>query len=84
MTGCVGLVFAEGPLVTGKVKMTIDLNWSYKASSSANTVVGLAGEYYFGQNWDCQNALFDRATGLIAKDRVFPERSKCCMSNTGG
>jgi hypothetical protein len=57
MTGCVGLVFAGGPLVAGKVTMSIDLNLTYKRSSSdANAVVDLAGEYCFGQNWGCQNA----------------------------
>jgi hypothetical protein len=65
MTGCVGLVFAGGPLVAGKVKMTIDLSLTYKASSSAaNTVVDLAGEYCFGQNWGCENATTDDTQGF--------------------
>jgi len=65
MTGCVGLVFAGGPLVQGKVTMTIDLNLTYKPSgSNPNTVVDLAGEYCFGQNWGCQNATTDDRQGF--------------------
>jgi len=65
MTGCVGFVFGGGSLVEGKVTMSADLNLTYKPSSSdANTVVDLAGEYCFGQNWGCQNATTDDAEGF--------------------
>lgn len=59
MTGCVGLIYAGGPLVegAGAVTMSADLNLEYKRSrATANAVVGLAGEYCFGMNWGCQNA----------------------------
>jgi hypothetical protein len=59
MTGCVALVFAGGPLVegAGAVTMSADLNLEYRRSeTTANAVVGLAGEYCFGMNWGCQNA----------------------------
>ncbi|MGA7751992.1 MAG: hypothetical protein WCB05_04150 [Candidatus Sulfotelmatobacter sp.] len=65
MTGCIGFVFGGGPLVAGKVTMSADLNLTYKASPSAvNTVVDLAGEYCFGQNWGCQNATTDDTQGF--------------------
>jgi hypothetical protein len=65
MTGCVGFVFGGGSLVEGKVTMSADLNLTYKPSSSdANTVVDLAGEYCFGQNWGCQNATTDDTEGF--------------------
>ncbi|MFZ0815976.1 MAG: hypothetical protein WAM78_10680 [Candidatus Sulfotelmatobacter sp.] len=61
-TGCIGFVFGGGPLVAGKVTMSADLNLTYQPSNSAaNTVVDLAGEYCFGQNWGCQNATTDDA-----------------------
>ena len=59
MTGCVGFIFAGGPLVQGAaaVTMSADLELEYKQSDSpVNTVVGFGGEYCFGQNWGCQNA----------------------------
>jgi hypothetical protein len=59
ITGCVGLVFAGGPLVegSGNVTMSADLNLAYKpVNSNPNTVIDLSGEYCFGQNWGCQNA----------------------------
>ena len=57
MTGCVGLYYGGGPLVEGKVTMSADLNLAYRAASSnANTVLDLSGEYCFGQDWGCQNA----------------------------
>ena len=65
MTGCLGFVFGGGPLVAGKVTMSADLDLTYKASLSAvNTVVDLAGEYCFGQNWGCQNATIDDTQGF--------------------
>jgi hypothetical protein len=65
MTGCVGFVFGGGPLVDGKVVMSADLNLTYKPSNSdANTVVDLAGEYCFGQNWGCENATTDDTQGF--------------------
>jgi hypothetical protein len=65
MTGCVGLVFAGGPLVAGNVTMSADLNLAYEPSNSVpNTVVDLAGEYCFGQNWGCENATTDDAEGF--------------------
>lgn len=67
MTGCVGFIFAGGPLVegAGAVTMSADLNLTYKQSSMpANTVVNLAGEYCFGQNWGCQNATTNHAQGF--------------------
>ena len=59
MTGCVGFIFAGGPLVqgAGAVTMSADLNLDYKRSNApTNAVIGLGGEYCFGQNWGCQNA----------------------------
>ena len=67
MTGCVGFIFAGGPLVegAGAVTMSADLNLKYKQSESpANTVVNLAGEYCFGQNWGCQNATTNDTQGF--------------------
>jgi hypothetical protein len=65
MTGCVGFVFGGGPLVKGKVTMSGDLNLTYKPSNAdANTVVYMAGEYCFGQNWGCQNATTDDTKGF--------------------
>jgi hypothetical protein len=67
MTGCIGFVFGGGPLFAGKVTMSADLNLTYKPSSAdPNTVVYLAGEYCFGQNWGCQNATTDDAEGFAA------------------
>jgi hypothetical protein len=67
MTGCVGLVFAGGPVSEqgATVTMSADLNLTYQASSSnQNGVVGLAGEYCFGQDWGCQNATTDDDMGF--------------------
>ena len=62
MTGCVGLVFAGGPLLEGGATMSADLNLTYQASDPvANTVIDLSGEYCFGQNGGCQNATTDDA-----------------------
>jgi hypothetical protein len=65
MTGCVGFVFGGGPLVDGKVTMSANLNLTYKPSNSdADTVVDVAGEYCFGQNWGCENATTDDTQGF--------------------
>jgi hypothetical protein len=65
MTGCIGFVFGGGPLVDGKVTMSADLDLTYKTSTTAaNTVVDLAGEYCFGQNWGCENATSDDTKGF--------------------
>lgn len=67
MTGCVGFIFAGGPLVqgAGAVTMSADLDVEYKRSDTlANAVVGLAGEYCFGQAWGCQNATTDDKDGF--------------------
>ena len=66
MTGCVGLVFGGGPVaVEGEVTMSADLSLTYEAASSdANGVVDLSGEYCFGQNWGCQNATTDDEKGF--------------------
>lgn len=58
MTGCVGLYYGGGPLFEGKVTMSADLDLKYKpvANPNPNTVLDVAGEYCFGQNWGCQNA----------------------------
>jgi hypothetical protein len=65
MTGCIGFVFGGGPLVEGKVTMSADLNLAYKLSHSVvNTVVDVAGEYCFGQNWGCENATSDDTQGF--------------------
>ncbi len=65
MTGCVGLVFAGGPLTKGKVTMSADLSLSYEATNSnPNAVIDLSGEYCFGQNWGCQNATLDDTLGF--------------------
>ena len=45
--------------------MSADLSLTYEpASSNANTVIDLAGEYCFGQNWGCQNATVDDTMGF--------------------
>jgi len=65
MTGCVGLVFAGGPLLEGGSTMSADLNLTYQASPPiANTVLDVSGEYCFGQSWGCQNATPDDAMGF--------------------
>ncbi len=65
MTGCVGFVFGGGPLVDGSVTMSADLDLTYKPSGSdGNTVVDLAGEYCFGQDWGCENATTDDTQGF--------------------
>jgi hypothetical protein len=65
MTGCLGFVFGGGPLVDGTVTMSADLDLTYQASNTAaNTVVDLAGEYCFGQNWGCENATSDDTKGF--------------------
>ena len=59
MTGCVGFIFAGGPLVEGApaVTMSADLDMEYRRSGApANAVINFAGEYCFGQDWGCQNA----------------------------
>lgn len=57
MTGCVGLYFGGGPLIEGKATMSADLDLEYEAATSnANTVLDLGGEYCFGQSGGCQNA----------------------------
>jgi hypothetical protein len=65
MSGCLGFVFGGGPLVAGAVTMSADLNLTYKPSTSPqNSVVDLAGEYCFGQNWGCENATTDDEQGF--------------------
>jgi hypothetical protein len=66
MTGCVGLVFGGGPSVRGDVvTMSADLSLTYEpTSSNSNTIVGVGGEYCFGQNWGCQNATTDDTMGF--------------------
>lgn len=67
ITGCLGFIFAGGPLVqgAGAVTMSADLDLEYDRSNSpANTVIDLSGEYCFGQNWGCQNATTDDAQGF--------------------
>jgi hypothetical protein len=74
ITGCVGFVFAGGPLVegAGAVTMSADLYVEYKSSDSpTNAVVNFAGEYCFGQNWGCQNATLDDAL-VFAVPIVMP------------
>jgi hypothetical protein len=58
MTGCVGLYYGGGPLLEGKVTMSADLNLRYRpvTNPNPNTVLGVGGEYCFGQDWGCQNA----------------------------
>jgi hypothetical protein len=57
-TGCIGLYFGGGPLLSGKATMTADLHLAYRpTTSNPNTVVNVGGgEYCFGQDWGCQNA----------------------------
>lgn len=56
MTGCVGLYYGGGPLLEGKATMSADLKLTYQpARSNPNSVVGIGGEYCFG-NGGCQNA----------------------------
>jgi hypothetical protein len=64
MTGCLGLVFGGGPLISGTVSMSADLNLTYTRGQTANTIVDLSGEYCFGQNWGCQNATLDDEDGF--------------------
>jgi hypothetical protein len=65
MTGCVAFVFGGGPLVDGRVTMSAALDLTYKPSNSdPNTVVDVAGEYCFGQNWGCENATTDDTQGF--------------------
>ena len=74
ITGCVGFVFAGGPLVegAGAVTMSADLYLEYQRSDSpANAVVNFAGEYCFGQDWGCQNATEDDAL-VFAVPIVMP------------
>jgi hypothetical protein len=57
MTGCIGLYYGGGPLIDGKATMTANLELTYQpVTSNHNTVVGLAGEYCFGQIGGCQNS----------------------------
>jgi len=58
MTGCVGLYYGGGPLTSGKVTMSADLDLTYRPATSQNpnTVQDLSGEYCFGQDWGCQGA----------------------------
>jgi hypothetical protein len=75
MTGCLGFIFAGGPLVkgAGAVTMSADLHLEYNRSdATADAVVGLAGEYCFGQNWGCQNATTDDAGGFAVPIPVPP------------
>jgi len=65
MTGCVGFVFGGGTGTVGQVTMSanLDLTWA-PSSSDANGVVGLSGEYCFGQDWGCENATVDDEQGF--------------------
>jgi hypothetical protein len=66
-TGCMGLLFAGGPLVegAGPVTMSADLDLTYQpATSDPNAILDLSGEYCFGQNWGCQNAATDDRKGF--------------------
>jgi hypothetical protein len=58
MTGCVGLYYGRGPLISGKATMSADLDLRYRPLKNANpnTVVDVGGEYCFGQDGGCQNA----------------------------
>ncbi len=58
VTGCVGLYYGGGPLIEGKATMSADLNLRYKPGTDSNpyTVLGVGGEYCFGQSGGCQNA----------------------------
>jgi hypothetical protein len=73
MSGCVGLLFAGGPLVKGDaVTMSADLDLTYKpVTSNANTVIDLSGEYCFGQNWGCQNAATDDRKGFAVPVKML-------------
>jgi hypothetical protein len=65
MTGCVGFVFAGGPVaVEGAVTMSADLNLLYEQGATENGAVGLSGEYCFGQDWGCENATTDDEMGF--------------------
>ncbi len=64
LTGCLGFVFGGGPLVEGQTTMSADLSLTYEVMSHSNTVIDLAGEYCFGQNWGCQNATLDDDMGF--------------------
>jgi len=72
MTGCVGLYINGGPLVQGAVTMSANLNLTYEpASSNANTVIDLSGEYCFGQDGGCENATADN-TQVFAVPTLMP------------
>ncbi len=66
MTGCIGLYYMGGPLIrTSSVTMSADLNLTYQAANSnLNTIIGLGGEYCFGQTYGCQNATADNTQGF--------------------
>src|SRR5579863_1824283 len=58
-TGCIGLYFGGGPLLSGKATMTADLDLTYEPANSVNpnTVInGIGGEYCFGMDSGCMNA----------------------------
>jgi hypothetical protein len=58
MTGCIGLYYGGGALVSGKVTMSADLDLTYRplTKANSNTVFGIGGEYCFGRAGGCQNA----------------------------
>lgn len=58
MTGCVGLYYGGGPLIQGKATMSANLDLTYRPATnpSPNMVIGVGGEYCFGQDGGCQNA----------------------------
>jgi len=77
MTGCVGFVFAGGPVaaVEAKVTMSADLDLTYEPSiPNENGVVDLSGEYCFGQDWGCQNATTDDDMGFGVPITLPPGR----------
>jgi hypothetical protein len=58
MTGCIGLYYGGGPLIQGNATMSANMDLTYEPvrTPSPNMVLGVGGEYCFGQEWGCQNA----------------------------
>lgn len=58
MTGCVGLYYGGGPLIQGKATMSANLDLTYRQAKNPGStmLLGLDGEYCFGQDGGCQNA----------------------------
>jgi hypothetical protein len=75
MTGCIGLYYGGGPLlVSEKVTMSADLDLTYRPleKANSNTVIGIGGEYCFGQAGGCQNAVAIDGEGFAVPIQGLP------------